>query len=309
MHPLLQKLTIGIPVYNDVKYICSTIESCLNEAGRIVIYDNCSTDGTSDICAAFAEKYPHVHHIRHPENVGAFENFKRPLFDCKTEYFCWVGSHDMLGKNYALPLLEAAEKDASVALVSGIISHVGENNESLHVTRAAWIDRIRNATPLERVEALVSHLRDCFLVYAVFRTSAAQKAWLDIPCLGFDRAMLVRTAALGKVIYEPSSTFYARDFNVSRDAKKDQERRIFELARPQQQPVAKDLVIRNKTMAETALSLAQTPAELALAFRIIDKINRRFQNRRFYQRQRWIKAGVTILLLTALSVLLAYMKG
>ena len=101
MHSLLEKLTIAIPVFNDAKYIGATLQSCINEAAKIVIYDNCSTDGTSDICAELARKYPHVTHIRHPENVGAFENFKRGLAGCQTEYFCWIGSHDLLAPGYA----------------------------------------------------------------------------------------------------------------------------------------------------------------------------------------------------------------
>ena|SRR5690606_12495316 len=114
MDPLLKKLTIGIPVYNEKKFILQTLESCVLQAGTILISDNCSTDGTSDICEEFANSHSNVFYTRNDSNIGMLENFKRPLFQCETEYFQWLGAHDILDKNYTLPLLEAAEQDASL---------------------------------------------------------------------------------------------------------------------------------------------------------------------------------------------------
>jgi len=287
MHPLLSKLTMVIPVYNDAAFIGATLETCKDQAGTIVIYDNASDDGTSDICANFAAKHAHVTHIRHPENIGAHENIRTGLFNCKTEYFSLLGSHDLLGTDYAEPLLAALEKDKSISLAVGTIQHMNENGQpNKHRTDHHWVNDLYNKTPLDRVESFVAKLRDCFMFYGIFRTSAAQKAWFNEPALGFDRVVLVRTAAFGHVTYVEKPVYYARDFNITRNDKQDRARRVESLGTT---TIAKNNVLRNKALAETALALVQTDSDLSQALRIIDRINRRLQNRRYFQRQRLFK--------------------
>lgn len=305
MHPLLEKLTIAIPVYNDTRYIHATISSCLPQAGRIVIYDNCSTDGTSEICADMAAKHPQVTHIRHPENLGAFENFKRGLFECATEYFCWIGSHDLLEDGYALKLLDAAEKDAAVGLVVGTIIQIDEAGKKTgRPTRSTWADTSKEWAPLERVAACVTGLRrDCSIFYGIYRTKIARDAWFDTPCLGFDRVILARTAAAGKIIYVPDAVFYARNLDKSRDKKTDRDRRSDVVSRDK--PLPKNVFTRNKMMVETVLAQAKTYDELTFALKIIEKINRRYQNRRYYQKLRLVKiaAGILVTLLFVLALI------
>ncbi|MBL1147463.1 MAG: glycosyltransferase family 2 protein [Proteobacteria bacterium] len=296
MTELLEKLTIAIPVYNDVKYIGRTIETCLTEAGKIVIYDNASDDGTSDVCAAFAKEHPHVTHIRHAENVGAFENFKRPLFDCDTEYFSWVGSHDLLGKNYAAPILKEMEKDPAAILAVGTIRHIDENGtETGRVSISRWVNKTRNKPPLKRLANCVANLKDCFMIYGVFRTDGLRKAWIDHALLGHDRVMLTKLAGHGNFLYVPGSIFYARNQDKARDAAKDQERRTEVLVAAKEKPLEKSLLPRNLGMVETVLSFVESDKDLKKALKIIDKINRRYVNRRYYQKLRLVKIAAMLL--------------
>jgi glycosyltransferase involved in cell wall biosynthesis len=306
MQPLLEKLTIAIPLYNDEKYIRGTIESCLGEAAHIVIYDNCSTDGSSAIAAEFAAKYPHVRHVRHAENVGAFENFRRGLAECTTEYFSWVGSHDVLTEGYAAKVISEMEKDPAVALGGGTIVQIGEHGEQVGVTRSEWANESKEGSTLDRTGACALGLRkDCSIFYGIYRTALLRNAWFNTPCLGFDRAMLVRTAAEGKIIYVPEAVFKARNLDKSRNSKTDRERRAAVVGRAQDKPLAKNLFTRNMMMVQTVLAQAKTPEDLTLALRIVDKINRRYQNRRYYQKLRLVKiagaAAVVALIVVALA--------
>ena len=298
MPALLDKLTIIVPVYNDVRYIAETVESCALQGALTLIYDNASTDGTSEICANLEKKYPNVRHIRHPENLGAFENFRRSLMDCATEYFCWVGSHDLLGRDYAAPLVAALEKDKDAIVACGTVQYIDEEGAEMKKTvRACWASRSKNAAPLRRVAALVSGMRDCTIFYAVFRTEMMRGIWQEKPFLGFDRALLTKAAAAGKILYEPGPVFYFRDFSATRDGKKDQDRRTREIVHEKEKPLPRDLLQRNMSMVQTALGLVKTPEDLSLALRIVDKINRRYQSRRYYQRLRLLKiAGVVAIM-------------
>jgi glycosyltransferase involved in cell wall biosynthesis len=54
---------------------------------EIIIADDCSTDGTSAICAEYAAKYPDkIRHIRGEYNVGGVENERRAIEAAQGEY-------------------------------------------------------------------------------------------------------------------------------------------------------------------------------------------------------------------------------
>lgn len=51
----------------------------------ITILDNCSTDGTSELC----KQYPNVKHIRHDKNIGGNANIVR-AYEMATKKYVWV---------------------------------------------------------------------------------------------------------------------------------------------------------------------------------------------------------------------------
>ena len=97
------KITIGIPVFNDEKYIARCIESVLAQnldSMHIIISDNNSDDQTSKICQDFASKFEKITYIRQKENIGMHDNFRYLLKLCKTEYFMWLASDDWISHNF-----------------------------------------------------------------------------------------------------------------------------------------------------------------------------------------------------------------
>lgn len=284
---LLQKLTIAIPVYNDEKYIRQAIESCLGQAGKIVIYDNASTDNSGEICRTLAAQHPAVEYIRHPENIGAFENFKRGLFDCQSEYFCWVGSHDLLDTGYSLPILRAMAANRNISIGAGAIVYIDEDGRKTgQVTKTVWAKETAGRSAIDRAGICATKIKDCFLFYSIHRTASARAAWFDQPCLGFDRAFICRMAAEGEIFYEPAAIFLARDFVKTRKAQDTTARRIKEIGNSKAPEIRKDLCQRNKAMAQTLIDLAENDRELSLALCYVDKINRRYASRRKYQKKR-----------------------
>src|SRR5690606_24354904 len=300
-----QKLTITIPVYNEARYVVRTVESCIGQAGKIVLYDNCSTDGSSELCADLAKRYPEVTHIRHSENIGALENFKIPVFECQTEYMALVGAHDILGPDYSIQILREMEKDPEIALAAGTIIPIDENEKHLKpVTRADWANETKDCSPLVRAGTAAVKLRKiCLMYYGVYRTAKFRGAWFDTPCLGYDRIMLLRTAVVGKLLYVPGATFYGRILDASRDSKTDRERRAKIIGHSRAKPLQKDNFLRNKVMIETILSQTHTLDDLSLALQYIHTIDKRYQRRRHDQKRRLIKIVASILLALLLAIL------
>ena len=66
----LPSVGIGLPVYNNAKHISKILDTLLNQSyTNIVIYlsDDCSDDGTDEICRSYAER---DNRIEYSKNVS-----------------------------------------------------------------------------------------------------------------------------------------------------------------------------------------------------------------------------------------------
>lgn len=73
------KVQVVCLAYNQVEFIRDALNGFVmqktNFPFEVLVGDDCSTDGTSEIIAEYAKKYPHIiTHIRRPQNMGAQEN-------------------------------------------------------------------------------------------------------------------------------------------------------------------------------------------------------------------------------------------
>jgi len=304
---LLSKLTIAIPIYNAETYLAGAITSCLHQAGHIVLYDNCSTDKTNIICEEFALKHPHVSYVRHDTNIGAFQNFKRGLFDCKTEYFQWFGSHDIMGDGFTLPLLNALEKNSDISIASGNIVFINESGRAIRKeTGLNYSSRdLMHDSPLVRMLARTKDFRACTIIYHVLRTSHARRAWDDQPCLAFDDVFLLRMAAQGKFFYTPKVVFYARDLSASRNGD-NVDRQKKDMSGSAKIVIPPDLVIMNKKMIETVISNVHDKQDIKIAHRIFNAIYYRYHESRIHRRIRRWNRRVSIFSVIILVSIAAY---
>jgi len=91
--------TVLLITYNHAPYIRKSIDSVLAQKTKypfiIKIFDDASTDGSSDIIREYAEKYPDKieAHIRE-ENVGAQTNFWEAYESVDTKYCCPMETDD-----------------------------------------------------------------------------------------------------------------------------------------------------------------------------------------------------------------------
>ena len=72
-------ISIGMPVFNDRDFIERSIQSLLNQTFcnfELIISDDCSTDGSQDICLWYANLDSRIKYIRHAKNIGISNNIK-----------------------------------------------------------------------------------------------------------------------------------------------------------------------------------------------------------------------------------------
>ena len=193
-------LTIGIPAYNEAKYIRQTIESCINQAGCVIVSDNASTDDTQKICEELAQKYSNLKYLRQEKNIGGSANFMACLDAAQTKYFMWHGGHDYLDPDYSKHMLHALQNSDAVGCWPASRSVDADGCEI--GTLDCWFsDRLTSDIPAERVYALIAHMHDCVGLLGIYRTELAKVAQHQGHyIIGGDHVFLCEMAKQGRII-------------------------------------------------------------------------------------------------------------
>ena len=90
-------ISIGIPVFNGEKYLRESINSVLRQTEKnfeLIVVDNCSTDHTLEILAAYND--PRINVFKNSTNLGSLRNFNRCIELSRGEYFVLLPHDDTL---------------------------------------------------------------------------------------------------------------------------------------------------------------------------------------------------------------------
>lgn len=91
-------LEVVLITYNRLEPLSNTLEKIFADYSpikncRITILDNCSTDGTSELCNKYSETFPNVIHIRHHKNIGGNANICR-AYEIAQKKYVWCLADD-----------------------------------------------------------------------------------------------------------------------------------------------------------------------------------------------------------------------
>ena len=94
-----ERLTVFLLTYNHKKYIQKCFDSILSQKTdcpfKVIVLDDSSTDGTSDIVRDYVQRYPDkVTAVINERNLGVVENVYRALCKIDTEYFTILEGDD-----------------------------------------------------------------------------------------------------------------------------------------------------------------------------------------------------------------------
>lgn len=127
-------VTVGIPVYNDEKYVAAAIEDILAQTYHnleIVIADNCSTDDSGRICQSYANKDKRVRYVRHGRNIGPHANFMYLLDHAQGSYFMWAASDDRWDSEFIERLVDSLESEPDAVVAFCPYSEIDEQGRLL----------------------------------------------------------------------------------------------------------------------------------------------------------------------------------
>jgi glycosyltransferase involved in cell wall biosynthesis len=109
------QVSILIPVYNRSHLISASIQSALDQTFddlEVIVADNCSTDGTWEVCKAYSQKDPRVRVFRNEENLGPVRNWKRCLDEARGSFGKVLFSDDLMMAEFlerTLPAIQDPE--------------------------------------------------------------------------------------------------------------------------------------------------------------------------------------------------------
>lgn len=111
----MPRISVIIPVYNSKEYLEQCLESVINQSYgdfEIIIIDDGSSDGSSDICDYYASADQRVRCL-HVENAGVSSARNRGLSLAKGEYVTFVDSDDYISYDFfatAMSLMETEDE-------------------------------------------------------------------------------------------------------------------------------------------------------------------------------------------------------
>lgn len=125
-------LTIGIPVYNRIKYLPSTIESILSQTYRNFTLN--IVDDASDVCVKeVVQKYladDRVKYVRNKTNIGLSKNFSLISESSNTDYVMVICEDDPLQDNKAFEMMvKFLDSNTELSLVAAARNVIDKNSK------------------------------------------------------------------------------------------------------------------------------------------------------------------------------------
>jgi len=211
-------VSFGLPVRNGAATIAQTIESILAqtlEDWELVISDNLSTDGTSEICASFAARDQRVRHVPTGRDLTQNENFIEAFRLARGTFFRWYGDDDWMEPTYAERVV-AAMDDCPKAVLCTTVQQCYRDGAPLPINDAvSRLGGVEGADPGSRVRQLLHLLeRGGFLgidpLYSLVRREVAAGTGLTGGHRYSDFSFACELALLGPFTHVPELLAHRR---------------------------------------------------------------------------------------------------
>lgn len=163
------KITIGMPVFNDVDFIELSLKSILAQSYKdfhLIISDDGSSDGSRAICEQYAAIDNRITYIRQPKNLGISRNMEFLLSQADTPYFMWAADDDLWENGFVEKLIMLLNQSKEVTTAFCKYSLIDDEGIQLDEGR---LFQYCADTPNLRLKKFIENPNDAF-GYGIFRT-------------------------------------------------------------------------------------------------------------------------------------------
>jgi glycosyltransferase involved in cell wall biosynthesis len=205
-------VSIGLFVYNGERFIEDALNSILNQTFtgfELIISDNASTDRTSAIAEAYAQRDDRIRYYRSEKNMGAGWNARRVYELATGKYFKWAAVDDLLEPDLLRQCVEILESDPGCVIAHARTKEVDESQTLIN----NYVTSIKTDydDPAARFrEMLLTGGHRCYQIYGVMRMSALRQLRPQGSYVNADGVLLARMSLLGRFYEVPNYLFISR---------------------------------------------------------------------------------------------------
>ena len=204
-------LSIGLPVYNGMPYLESTLESLRSESLdgiEFVVCDNASTDDSWDLIRDVAAADSRFRCFRNDRNIGASRNYNRVFELAAGEYFRWSASDDLISANAITQCMDALQADPTLFLAFPETHLIDENDVVIgeHDDGDGW----DSPSVADRFCHSLTQWCYCNVVLGVMRRSVLRKSMLMRDYPASDLVLQANLAVLGRFQRIKGEYYYRR---------------------------------------------------------------------------------------------------
>ena len=146
-------VSVGVPVHNGMPHIEATLRACLDDVDglEVVVSDNASTDGTSEVVRDLAVDDPRLRHEPTDDLLPVLDNFRRCVALTSGEFFRWNGADDWPGPGLQAAALGALRSRPDAKTLGGFFQYFwvvrclrsAFRHEQANGLSYAWVVRTR----------------------------------------------------------------------------------------------------------------------------------------------------------------------
>jgi glycosyltransferase involved in cell wall biosynthesis len=208
----MNSLSIVIPVYNEEKYIATTISrvlsaDTLNLEKEIVVVDDGSSDRTVEIVTALALEQPAIHLFKQPQNMGKGAALRRGFAEAQGDIIL-IQDADLEYDPEDFPMLLRPITDDKADVVYGS-RFLGGPHRVLyywHFLGNQFLTMLSNMTTN-------LNLSDMETGYKVFRKEVIKPLPLRSNRFGFEPEVTAKIARRNWRIFETHISYYGRSYS------------------------------------------------------------------------------------------------
>lgn len=130
--------TIVVPFYNVEKYLGECLKSIFeteSEAFEVLLIDDGSTDGSSNIAYRYSELFPRSCRVIRQENMGIANARNMGLDNANGEWILYVDSDDFVDPSALLKILAECEQTTADIIAYDAYKYVNDNGKLLDMYR------------------------------------------------------------------------------------------------------------------------------------------------------------------------------
>ena len=202
------QLSVIIPVYNERYTVRELVRRvvAVDVPKEIVMVDDGSTDGTTEILKSIAARYPEVRVFQQPRNQGKGAAIRRGIQEATGEFLI-IQDADLEYDPTEYPILLKPLLSGEADVVYG--SRFVAGHRRVHLFWHAVANK--GLTLLTNVLATLN-LTDMETCYKAFRTDLIKRIPLRSDRFGFEPEVTMKVAKLGCRIFEVPISYHGRDY-------------------------------------------------------------------------------------------------